>query len=362
MSGSCYITKRATDTGEARYVVRYRRGGRYSRLVHAGSKKTLKEARILKQAVDGELAAGRDPLVLIHPADTTPARTTFREWGEAWLLSRHDLDETSRRVYGAGLDAFPKLASRAVASLTSADFETWVGEAVAVDEEGKRRLAPSTIALYMTAVRQMLDFAEVSPNPARSRRIRLPKDDREEVNPPPATHLREIFARLEPRLLLPLMLAEQCCLRVSEPETLEWRDVDVAGSRIRLRARETKAGRARWVREVPSWLMAEISSTCAPEDRDGDRRVFPGFTADRARRAMATACKTAEIPHYSPHDLRHRRATLWHHAGMPARELQDRGGWAKATIPLDVYSHVMPLEELKPATLRGMLAEAGKLL
>ena len=48
-------------------------------------------------------------------------------------------------------------------------------------------------------------------------------------------------------------------------------------------------------------------------------RPFPGFNAGRFRTALARACKASNTPPFSPHDLRHRhrRATLWHQAGVP---------------------------------------------
>ncbi len=56
--------------------------------------------------------------------------------------------------------------------------------------------------------------------------------------------------------------------------------------------------------------------------------------------------RLAKIPHYSPHDLRHRRLTLWHQSGVPARELAERAGHSKPSMSLDVYTHVMPVAEV----------------
>jgi hypothetical protein len=33
--------------------------------------------------------------------------------------------------------------------------------------------------------------------------------------------------------------------------------------------------------------------------------------------------------------------TLWHHQGVPARELAARAGHSRASMSLDVYSHVL---------------------
>jgi len=65
-----------------------------------------------------------------------------------------------------------------------------------------------------------------------------------------------------------------------------------------------------------------------------------------ARQAMTRACRDAKIPHYSPHDLRHRRLTLWHQSGVPARELAERAGHSRPSMSLDVYTHVMPVAEV----------------
>lgn len=346
MSPSVYITSRLTKSG-TRYVVRYRRGGRLFKLLHAGSFKTLKEARARRDFVAGELAAGRDPAESLR-VDQEPRRTTLRQWGDVWLASRVDLDDSSRAAYRSHLRAIytSELASRDVASLALADVQEWVS--TVADRQ------PATVRAYMTTLRQVLDYAGVSPNPARDRRLRLPRRTRDEHEPPSSTHVLAILERVSRRMVLPLVTIEQTAMRVSEVETLVWGDVDVAGGRFRLRSRETKRDRARWV-QVPEWLMATIAATCAVEDRTPERRVFLGFTSEGARKAMARACTAAQIPHFHPHDLRHRRASLWHGQGISARELAERGGWSSASLPLDVYTHVMPLEEVPTPALQGLI-------
>jgi integrase len=70
---------------------------------------------------------------------------------------------------------------------------------------------------------------------------------------------------------------------------------------------------------LPEWLMQAIEATCPLEDRIPQRRVFHSLHESAARQAMTRACRDAKIPHYSPHDLRHRRITLWHQSGVVAR-------------------------------------------
>jgi hypothetical protein len=112
---------------------------------------------------------------------------------------------------------------------------------------------------------------------------------------------------------------------------LRWGDVDAANLRLRLRRSATKREVARWV-YLPEWLIEAIEATCPPEDRVPARRVFGGITEASAYHAMSRACRNARVSHYSPHDLRHRRITIWHQSGVPARELAERAGHARASM------------------------------
>ena len=80
-----------------------------------------------------------------------------------------------------------------------------------------------------------------------------------------------------------------------------------------------KTRRGRWVPVDPAVFRAVVELV-PREDRNLDARVFAGFGADRFRTAIARACKAAGVPAFSPHDLRHRRATLEHLRGVPAAE------------------------------------------
>jgi integrase len=70
---------------------------------------------------------------------------------------------------------------------------------------------------------------------------------------------------------------------------------------------------------------------------------------------MRAACKAAEIPHFTPHDLRHRRATLWHHDGVPTKALAERVGHADAMLTLNTYSHVLDPGEVEQESLEALL-------
>ena len=103
----------------------------------------------------------------------------------------------------------------------------------------------------------------------------------------------------------------------------------------------------------PAWLMEAIEDTCPLEDRVPERRVFQGITEASAYQAMTRACRNAKVPHYHPHDLRHRRITIWHQSGVPARELAERAGHSRPSMSLDVYTHVMPPDEVASDAFSG---------
>jgi integrase len=56
--------------------------------------------------------------------------------------------------------------------------------------------------------------------------------------------------------------------------------------------------------------------------------------------------------------LRHRRISIWHHEGIPARVLAERAGHARASMSLDVYSHVQPPGEAAAETLQTLIDES----
>jgi integrase len=118
---------------------------------------------------------------------------------------------------------------------------------------------------------------------------------------------------------------------------------------------KSKRDQARWV-YLPEWLMEAIEQTCPFEDRTPERRVFQGVTEATAYQTMTRACQTAGVPHYHPHDLRHRRISLWHQSGVTARELADRAGHARPSMSLDVYSHVMPAGEVADERLLAVVS------
>jgi integrase len=106
---------------------------------------------------------------------------------------------------------------------------------------------------------------------------------------------------------------------------------------------------------VPPWLLEQVLRLVPPDDSAPERRLFPGLNEGTMRDAIGRASRAAGLPLYSPHDLRHRRGSLWHASGMPARELADRMGHSKPSMSLDIYTHTMPPDKADPAAVEAVL-------
>ncbi len=91
---------------------------------------------------------------------------------------------------------------------------------------------------------------------------------------------------------------------------------------------------------MPEALLQAVTEAVPREDRDLDGQVFAGFDADALRTSLGRASKAAGVPAFSPHDLRHRRASLWHLGGMPVAEACDKLGHSPQ-VHLGLYAHVV---------------------
>lgn len=334
MSPSAYITKRQTKKSGPRYVVRFRPGGRFTKLTHAGSFRTLGPAKLRRDFVIGELAAGRNPLETLRAMREPETIVTLDQQFGLFIESRVDVSDKTVALYRNARARLGKLADRNPATLRPADFQLWVAD--------NSDLATASLGHYLSSVRQVLDFADVEPNPARSRKVKLPTSDTEEVDPPSSKEWKQIERAVGKTWSLVVRLKECCAFRTKELRELTYGDVDFAESRIRVSRARTKRRTAgqRWV-PVPKILLDEISELVPLEDRHHARRVFPALGEHTLRGVLTRACRDAGVAHYPPHQLRHRRCSLWLRHGIDEVTAASWSGHSKPSMLLDVYGHVM---------------------
>jgi integrase len=100
-------------------------------------------------------------------------------------------------------------------------------------------------------------------------------------------------------------------------------------------------------------IFAAVVELVPRDDRTAERRVL-GFGADRFRTAITRACRAAGVPTFSPHDLRHRRISLLHLAGVPWARIGEHVGQRNLAVTANTYSHVLADEtELDYPNLLG---------
>lgn len=329
---SVSIRRRQTKSG-SRFQVRYRLGGRAYPVVHGGSFLTMKEARLRRDLIGGELAAGRNPADLLRAMVTPQPVRTFADLYDAFTASRVDVAETTRVNYGTHkIRLVDLLGDRDPQTISWQDVQGAVSS-LADD------LSPLSVRNYLGTLRLVLDFGELDPNPARDRRVKLPRPEENVPSPPSASEVATIVENAPRRWRLAIRVLEQTGMRVGELVGLEWGDVDRAELRLRISGGKTNAAR-RWV-PVPERLMEEMEATCPPDDRTALRRVFPGAGRQTIGNAMRNACKTAGIASYSPHDLRHRFISVKIREGVPVTQIAAHVGHSKKSLTLDTYSHVL---------------------
>jgi integrase len=303
---SVWIRTRTTRAGATRFRVEYRAGGRDFPTVFAGSFRTRREAVLRRAWVAGELAAGRLP-ELRREAQANRA-PTLGEAAEAWRASRIDVVEGTANVHRSAFRRIfrlvPALEGRRLDELELEDVQAIVAALVAA---GYKR---GTIKKSTGSLAQLLDDYRIEPNPARDKRLRLPRERRAHVPPPLAEHVERVAEALPPRYVLPFLVIDEAGPRVGELETAQIGDLDEERRAIRVRWTVEKNDRYRLL-ELPDDVFAAILETLPPrEDRDLAASLFPGLDEAAFRTAITRACKATGTPHFSPHGLRRRRGSL----------------------------------------------------
>jgi integrase len=251
-----------------------------------------------------------------------PPRTTIANDFVAWKASPLDLDErTPQNIDFHWKRLAPVFGHLTADELTHVRVQQWI-----VDHgRGEKALTPKVLRDYMSTLKQVLDFAGVEPNPARDRRVRYPTAEQTIPVPPTDKHVLALLEHMPRQRRLFFAFLEQDGGRLDEHIAFTWGDVDIDGSRILARPEAVKGRRgrrkARWL-QIPAFLMDLLLDTCPPKDRGAETPLFPWIArmshpTQAANKQMRNACKTAGIPHFHPHDLRHRRISLWHGQGFP---------------------------------------------
>ena len=335
---SVRIRTRTTRRGDRRYMVAYRLGGRYGRDRSAGTFETLTLARTRRMKVMELIARGEHDQIpeLANPelATTAEPAGTWTELHQQWIDGTHNLKPSTRNTYQQHGRSLAKM----IGDRDPTRFD-WKDCLDLVTNLVQRGLAPRTVKAYIDTLKLVLDFAGVEPNPARDRRVKLPRQPAKQPRIPSRAHIKAIRNHLPQHLLIPFDTLEATGIRVGELNNLTWADLDTAESRARIAQGKTASAR-RWV-QLPPTLTHQINATRPPEDIATEHRLFPTLHERTIGYAIGKACKHAGTPHYHPHDLRDRWISLALKRGVPPAEVARDAGHARQAITLDTYSHVI---------------------
>ena len=208
----------------------------------------------------------------------------------------------------------------------------------------------------VTYLAQTLDHAGVAPNPARDKvQVKLPREEREELEPPLAEHVEAVH-RLLPRMhRLPLLWLDWSA-PASAPSTPSGRRLRRASPSRTARASISKTRKALWV-DLPDEFADALEATLGRARTATRPPLFADSGADALRTAIAKAWTALGIPLLSPHDLRHRRISMLHRQGRTWAEIGAFVGQRSARVTSDVYTHVL-LDD-REVDYRALLAVAA---
>jgi integrase len=325
---------RVERNGKVSFRVMYRLGGRESSPKHAGVFRTQREAKTRRDWVAGELAALRVPDLRL--VTSTEATLTVRRLADEWKQSRVDVSRGTMQTYDVCLGRIlPRLGTEPVSSVDAKRVGALVAE---LHNDGLKK---QTIRKTVSVLAMVLDHGRVEPNPARDKRtVKLPREERQHLQPPTAAHVEAVVRLLPKQYRLPALVLDATGMRIGELEALTWGDVDHPRSRWRVPMGVAKTGRARWV-QVPDQVFQAVTALVPREDRVAARPVFQGFGGDRFRTALGRGCLAAGVPAFSPHDLRHRRVSLLHLGGVPWARIGELVGHDDLVTTARTYTHVL---------------------
>lgn len=300
------------------YYIRYRRGGRGSRLIEepVGTESegmTAAKANLIRAS----RAAGKERSNTERRRDAERERlaaggqlTVIRLW-ELYAEAKRD-NVTTDRMDKRLMKHLVPLHDRSIESLTTSDIDALSRRLAATPSQRRegKTLAPATVRHVLGLLKRMLRFAEqrnICPFPA-GLHFTMPKVDNQKTERMSDEQLRRYLAALdeEPNqdAAAILRVALLTGIRKTALLSLQWSDIDFDRGHITLRGEHAKKGKTEYLPLTPA-----VRSVLEKVKRTESPYVFPGRNGGRrsdCRRMARRVRDRAGLEDFRPmHGLRH---------------------------------------------------------
>lgn len=341
-------------TGAGVWVLREFRGGRYvrRRLGLADDQAPADGVAILSYGDAQRLALSAD-----RPTVTSPGKCTVqRAYDDYCAARKNPLDVRERTSWDRFIG--PSLGSRDIAELTSQDLARWLqAQATARGKRGQTkergddrdalRRARYTANRRWTLLRAVLNHAfqsDAVPSDAAWRKIKPFRNvDRPRTVTATLEQCRALLEKLQGPLLALAQAALFTGLRLGELTRLRVDDIDIPGSRLRVR--HGKGERERFVplnAEARAFFAARIEGKAPEALAVPPLHTDPVMNRVAVSRGMKTASAAAGIrPALTFHDLRRTWGSLMLNAGAPLEVIQQVLGHADMRMTRRIYAHLL---------------------
>jgi integrase len=258
----------------------------------------------------------------------------------------------------------PMLGKVELSKLTPQHIQNYIKEKL------KKKLSARTVGyhrrLLVIALGQALKWGLVARNVAAL--TDPPRTERYEISPITPEQAKAFLKAVEgSRLEAFFTVALTLGLRRGEALGLRWSDIDFDAQTLRisqqlqrqqgkLQFSEPKTKTSRRILDLPGILVAKLKEH-RPRQLEDKLKAGPHWQEMRlvfatrvgtpidprgVKRSLDALLKTAKLPHYRVHDLRHFAASLMLAQGIQLKVVSDILGHSQISTTADLYTHVLP--------------------
>jgi integrase len=383
-SGS--VVERATRDGRTSFAIRFRARGerRFVTLGYsaAWTRRRAEEelANVLADVRRGVWRSPEEVEVERRAAEVPSTHEFASEWyarREQDGLRPRTLEHIRWTLTDHLLPYFAAERNLRVDQVTPAEVDRYVARKLAEGQLSRGSIR-RTLQTLSTIMALAVEHGHVASNPVAGplRRLKADKPSRLFLEPPQVAALLEAASELDAedrarrRYRRPLLATlAYAGLRVGELLALTWRDVDLAGGRIRVRQSKTEAG----VRSVDlqpelrddliGWKASTAhpeprdlvfpTATGAPDDRNAVRRRVLLRAVARANERIADDGGCEPLPDgLSPHALRRSFASWLVAEGEDAAYVMEQLGHVDPAMTLGLYARALQSKRRRPHARR----------